>query len=307
MTSRQLPSLNALRAFEAAARHLSLSTAAKELNVTPAAVSHQVKALEDYLGVSLFRRAHNALLLTDAGQVCLPGLSEGFDRLAAAVAATRASEESRPLTVTVSPTFGARWLVPRLERFAEAYPGIDVRLDASERLVDLVSEDVDVAVRYGRGDYPGMQVDKLFGEEVVMPVCSPRLLSGEHALREPADLRHHTLLHVVEPVGTPDWRMWLKAAGVAGCDPLRGPTFTQSNLALEAAIRGQGVALGWFRSVQADLEAGRLVRPFDLSVPVDFGYYLVYPPGSERHARVTAFREWILGAVADDSGEAATA
>jgi LysR family glycine cleavage system transcriptional activator len=264
---RHLPPLNALRAFEAAARHLSLTRAAEELHVTPAAVSHQVKGLEAYLGVKLFRRANRALLLTDAGQACLPGLHEGFDRLAEAVEAVRSRDESGPLTVSVPPSFGAKWLVTRLDRFRQAYPGYDVRLDASMRLVDLMREGVDVAVRYGAGHYEGMRVDRLM-DEVAIPVCSPRLLEGDIPLRVPADLCRHTLLHHTAPYqddSYPDWRMWLQAAALVG-DVL----------------------------VADDIAAGRLARPFQLSFPVNFAYYIVCPLVSAERPRVVAFREWLL-------------
>ncbi|MDX1432759.1 MAG: transcriptional regulator GcvA [Gammaproteobacteria bacterium] len=293
---RRLPPLNALRAFEAAARHLSLSRAAEELHVTPAAVSHQVKGLEEYLGVQLFRRANRALLLTDAGQACLPGLSDGLDRLAEAIDAVHALDESGPLTVSVAPSFGAKWLVTRLDRFRQKHPGYDVRLDASMRVVDLLREGVDVAVRYGAGNYPGMRVDRLM-DEVAIPVCSPRLLEGEHPLRTPADLCHHTLLHHSNPSQEdrfPDWGMWLKAAGVDSCDLTRGPTFSLASMAVQAAVDGQGVALVGSVLVADDIAAGRLVRPFELSFPVNFAYYIVCPEKTAERPRVVAFREWLL-------------
>lgn len=295
--NRQLAPLNGLRAFEAAARHLSLSKAARELNVTPAAVSHQVKGLEEYLGVQLFRRLNKSLLLTDAGQMCLPGLQQGFDRLAEAVAAARAGDETRPITVTAPPTLAAKWLVPRLGHFNEAYPNIQLRLDASAHVVDLVREDVDVAIRYGAGDYPGMVVLCLFDQDIA-PVCSPCLLSDSLPLREPADLCNQTLLHVDEISSYPDWRMWLKSAGVVGCNENRGPHFTQNSLALEAAIEGQGIALMDLVVVDSELKNGRLVKPFDVGFPTKFAHYLVYPLGHDSRPRVAAFRDWILTEVA---------
>jgi LysR family glycine cleavage system transcriptional activator len=293
---RHLPPLNALRAFEAAARHLSITRAAEELHVTPAAVSHQVKGLEAYLGVQLFKRANRSLLLTDAGQACLPGLHEGFDRLAEAMEAVRAGDESGPLTVSVPPSFGAKWLVTRLDRFRQANPGYDVRLDASMRLVDLLREGVDIAVRYGAGHYEGMRVDRLM-DEVAIPVCSPRLLEGDAPLRVPADLCRHTLLHHTAPYqddSYPDWRMWLQAAGVDSCDLSRGPTFSLASMAVQAAIDGQGVALVGSVLVADDIAAGRLVRPFELSFPVNFAYYVVCPVVTADRPRVVAFREWLL-------------
>jgi LysR family glycine cleavage system transcriptional activator len=292
---RRFPPLNALRAFEAAGRYLSLTRAAEELHVTPAAVSHQVKGLESYLGVKLFRRANRGLLLTDAGQACLPGLQEGFEHLAQAMEAVRNWDESAPFTVSVPPSFGAKWLVTRLDRFRHKHPGYDVRLDASMRLVDLTREGVDVAVRYGAGQYPGMRVDRLM-DEVAIPVCSPRLLSGDPPLRVPADLCRHTLLHHTasyQDDSYPDWRMWLQAAGVGNCDLNRGPTFSMASMAVEAAIAGQGVALVGDVLVADDIAAGRLVRAFELSFPVLFAYYIVSPPASADRPRVVAFREWI--------------
>jgi LysR family glycine cleavage system transcriptional activator len=271
---RHLPPLNALRAFEAAARHLSITRAAEELHVTPAAVSHQVKGLEAYLGVQLFKRANRSLLLTDAGQACLP------DRLAEAMEAVRAGDESGPLTVSVPPSFGAKWLVTRLDRFRQANPGYDVRLDA----------------RYGAGHYEGMRVDRLM-DEVAIPVCSPRLLEGDAPLRVPADLCRHTLLHHTAPYqddSYPDWRMWLQAAGVDSCDLSRGPTFSLASMAVQAAIDGQGVALVGSVLVADDIAAGRLVRPFELSFPVNFAYYVVCPVVTADRPRVVAFREWLL-------------
>jgi len=304
---RRLPPLNALRAFEAAARHLSLTRAAEELHVTPAAVSHQVKGLETYLGVKLFRRVNRSLLLTDAGQACLPGLHEGFDRLAEAMEAVRARDESAPFTVTVPPSFGAKWLVTRLDRFRQKHPGYDVRLDASMRLVDLLREGVDIAVRYGAGKYQGMRVDRLM-DEVAIPVCSPRLLEGDNPLRVPEDLCRHTLLHHTAPYqddSYPDWRMWLQAAGVQSCDLSRGPTFSLASMAVQAAMDGQGVALVGHVLVADDIAAGRLVRPFELSFPVLFAYYIVSPLASADNPRVVAFREWLLEEARLSRGQAA--
>jgi LysR family glycine cleavage system transcriptional activator len=300
--NRHLPPLNALRAFEAAGRHLSFTKAAAELHVTPAAISQQLKTLEDYLGVQLFRRLNKALLLTDAGQACLPGLQEGFDRLAEAVKALRARDARRALTVSVAPSFGAKWLVPRLDRFRDAHPGVDVRIDASHRLVDFVREDVDLGIRYGLGDYPGLRVDRLLTDEV-FPVCSLRLLAGPHPLRVPDDLRWHTLLHVDLATGDaccPDWRMWLLAAGVGDIDPTRGPQFSLSSMAEQAAIEGHGVALGSRVLVADDLAAGRLIKPFDLSFPVSFAYYVVCPETTADQPRIAAFREWVMAEATAD-------
>jgi LysR family glycine cleavage system transcriptional activator len=296
---RRLPPLNALRAFEAAARHLSLTKAAAELHVTPGAISQQVKTLEDYLGVQLFRRLNKALLLTEAGQASLPALRDAFDRLAQAVETLRVRDAEQPLTVSVAPSFAAKWLVPRLDRFREVRPEIDVRIDASNRLVDLVREGVDIGIRYGLGNYPGMRVDPLLSEEV-FPVCAPRLLETPHPLRVPADLRWHTLLHVDWVSGFetwPDWRMWLLSAGVSDVDPTHGPRFSQPSMAIQSAIEGHGVTLAGSVLVADDLTAGRLVKPFRLSCPVAFGYYLASPAAAANHPRVVAFRDWIIAEV----------
>lgn len=300
--SRRLPPLNALRAFEAAARHLSFRKAAEELNVTPAAVSHQIKGLEDHVGVALFRRMTRALLLTDAGQAALPLLREGFDKLAEAAARIAAHESADVLTVSVGPSFASKWLVPRLDRFRAAHPQIDVRLDANDELVDFRQDGVDVAVRYGSGAYPGLRADLLFGE-LVVPVCSPALLSGAHPIRTPDDLRHHTLLHLdwrMEDTAAPNWRMWLLAAGIKGIDPTRGPRFNIESMAVQAAVEGHGVALADSVLVQDDLAAGRLVTPFELSLPgpTRFCYFLVSPEATAGQPKIAAFREWILAEAA---------
>ena len=293
---RRLPPLNSLRAFEAAARHLSITKASEELNVTPAAISHQVKGLEEYLGVTLFRRLNRALLLTDAGQACLPALREGFDLLADAMEIIRAREEGRALTISVPPSFAAKWLVPRLDHFTQAHPGIDVRIDASLRVIDLHREDVDLAIRYGPGGYAGLHEVPLLSDEV-FPVCSPRLMKGEHPLKVPEDLRFHTLLHFDGPVdqtGYPDWRMWLRAAGVDNVDSTRGPRFSVASHAVLAATEGQGVALVGNVLAESDITAGRLVKPFELGVTIDFKYYLLSPAVSAHNPKVVAFRNWLM-------------
>ncbi len=295
---RRLPPLNALRAFEAAGRHLSFTKAAEELHVTPAAISHQVKALEDYLGVQLFRRLTRGLLLTDAGQTCLPGLGKSFDGLAAAVENLRGLEEGGVLTVSVLTSLAAKWLVPRLDRFHKAYPDIDVRISSTIRLVDFARDGVDLAIRYGLGHWPGLRADLMRTEEL-FPVCSPALLEGPHPLRTPDDLRHHTLLHdeswkVVFIDAYPEWSTWLEAAGVRDIEPTHGPGLSPSSMVIQAAIDGQGVALGRSVLVEADLADGRLVKPFALTLPVDYAYYVVSPETAAERPKVAAFREWIM-------------
>ena len=292
---RRLPPLNALRAFEASARHLSFTKAADELAVTPAAVSHQVKALEDLLGVTLFRRTKRALLLTDEAQAVLPGIRDGFERLLHAVEQLGAVGKSGVLTVSLAPSFAVKWLLPRLDRFQAAHPEIDVRVAASMELVDFGVGDVDVAIRYGAGSYAGLVVERLVSD-TVYPVCSPDLLKGPHALTSPDRLRHHVLLHDDSPDDDetcPNWPMWLKAAGVADADATRGPRFNQSSLVIEAAILGRGVALAKSTLADADVAAGRLVRPFDVSVPVNFAYYVVYPETKAALPKVRLFHDWL--------------
>ncbi len=299
--NRHLPPLNSLRAFEASARHLSLKKAAEELHVTPAAVSHQVRALEEFIGAQLFRRLTRALRLTEAGQAALPLLREGFDKLAEAADAMRAEEQARVLTISVAPSFGAKWLIPRLDRFRAMHPEFDIRIDATDALVNFADDGVDVALRFGRGTYRNLRSVCLM-PEVSVPVCSPRLLERDPPLRRPEDLRHHTLLHVqwrTEDDAAPSWRMWLRAAGIDGVDAGRGPRFSAEGMALEAAIAGQGVALASAALVEGDLKAGRLVRPFppSASQATEFSYYLVYPEAKAGDPKVMAFRGWVLAEV----------
>jgi LysR family transcriptional regulator, glycine cleavage system transcriptional activator len=288
--SRRLPPLNAMRAFEAAARHLSFTKAAEELNVTQAAISHQVKALEEWLGVPLFRRLNRALLLTDAGQNYGPPLGQSFDLLADATDRIRDDDNRGTLTVTTLPSIASKWLVPRLGRFRQAHPDIDLRIDASQHLSDFARENVDVAVRYGRGNWEGTRADRLMTEDF-FPVCSPDLIDGDPPLHKLDDLHRHTLLH---DDNRTDWTVWFLAAGIAGGDPKRGPGFTDSSLVLQAAVDGQGVALGRSALAAADLAAGRLVQPFNISLPATFAYYLVCPEATAERPKIAAFRDWLL-------------
>ena len=295
---RQLPPLNALRAFEASARLMSFSKAAEELNVTPAAVSQQIRALEEIAGVKLFRRLTRSLLLTDAGQAALPFMTEGLDHLAEGYRAMRRQEAAGVLTVSVGPTVGAKWLVPRLERFNARHPEIGIRVDANVRLVDFRRDDVDVAIRYGAGVYDGLASHCLMSE-FVAPVCSPALLAGDTPLRTPADLRHHTLLHAqwrMQHAFAPNWRMWLLAAGLTDIDADRGPQFSEDSLVVEAAIAGQGVALVGRAVVAADLRSGALVHPFGASDgrSEDYRYFVVYPEADASRPKVRAFTDWLL-------------
>lgn len=291
---RRLPPLNALRAFEAAARHLNFSRAADELSVTPGAVSQQIQNLEDYVGAALFKRTPKGLLLTDAAQTALPALREAFDRLAEAASLLTAAVDGRRLTITAAPSFAAKWLVPRLGAFEQKHPQVDVWLSAGLELVDLTAGEVDLAIRYGGGRYPGLEVTRLLGESVI-PVISPALLA-ETPLSGPEDLKNHVLLHDGSPDpddSCPDWPMWLAARGLKNIDGMRGPRFNQSSLVIEAAVNGRGVALAKRTIAQADLDAGRLVAPLQIATAVDFAYYLVHPKAKGRLPQVKAFISWI--------------
>jgi LysR family glycine cleavage system transcriptional activator len=314
----RLPPLNALKAFETAARHLSIKQAAAELNVTPAAVSHQIKALENHLGVPLFLRHNRALELTEAARAALPKLREGFDSLAQAVERLRAHKGTGQLTVSVAPSLAARWLMPRLHHFFEAHPEIDVRVSARLRqpsaggrtelaersTIDAWLADSDVAILYGHGDYPGFRVDKLL-PLTITPICSPKLITDrEHPLMWPDDLKNHLLLH--DDTGTlydgvSFWEVWLKAAGVTGMDVKRGPHFSHAVLAFEAAAEGHGVVATMPILAEADLNAARLVMPFALRVPLESAYYVVCSDAAATRASVAGFRAWLLAEAARET------
>ena len=295
--SRRLPSLNALRAFEAAARQASFARAAEELHVTPAAVSQLVKQLEDYLGVTLFRRGKQ-LTLSKSAFATLPILSEAFDQLERVVARLRSSDERGPLVVSTPPAFAARWLVPRLDYFQERHPEIELRLLATRRLVDFARDEVDLAIRFGSGDYPGLQVERL-KDETIIPVAAPGLAAD---IRCAGDLARKPLLHDEWHTSHqvfPDWETWLASQGVRPDAPLRIRHFGDATLTLQAAVAGLGVALAWHSLVADDLSRGTLVRLLDLSIASDLAYHLVIPPNRAKLAKVTAFREWLLAEVDD--------
>lgn len=292
---RRLAHLNALRAFEAAARRRSFALAAAELSVTPAAISQQIKSLEDYLGVGLFKRVSKGVVLTDVAQAMLPQLRAGFDQIAAGLARATVSGGRTTLVVSLTPSVAAKWLMPRLERFTSVHAGIEVRLDTATRLVEFAREQVDLALRYGAGRWPGLAVTLLMTEEV-FPVCSPKLSGGKHPLRRVEDLRRHTLIHdssMPAASAFPRWSSWLKTVGARGIDPARGLHLNASMLAIQAAIEGQGVALGRSVLVADDLAAGRLVRPFSFPFPLRFGYYLVHPRRPPQAGAVKAFSDWL--------------
>lgn len=294
---RRLPPLNAVRAFEAASRHSSFQSAADELAVTPGAVAQQIKSLEQWLGMPLFRRLPSkGVALTAAGQRYAATVSQLLDGLADATARLVGQDNAHILTVSTIPSFASQWLIPRLGAFRQAHPGLDVRVIASNGLTDFTREEVDIVVRYGRGHYPGLWSTLLL-HETFFPVCSPALLTHpEHPLRSVQDLKHHVLLHEeVEPLfsASPDWERWLAIAGATGIDARRGPRFTHTYLALQAAAAGQGVALVTSVLIGNDLATGRLIRPFGPEVPGPYNYHLVCPPEALDLPKVAAFRHWI--------------
>lgn len=294
--ARHLPPLNPLRAFEVAARHSSFTKAAEELFVTPSAVSHQVKTLEEHLGMVLFLREAKTLTLTAAGRAYLPNVQQAFQMLADAT--RRLSTELAPvLRVDIPPTFAAKWLIPRLDRFVKAHPEIDIRVSADSGPLDFARDSYDLAIRFGRGHYPDLHAELCLAVNV-FPVCSPALMAGPHPLREPSDLRHHTLLHDASTYAdgsNPDWAAWLRHADARGVDATRGPSFTPSHLVINAAIDGLGVALAKDSWVEQDLLQGRLVRPFATALPVESAYYMVFPKHRAKDLRIATFVDWLRG------------
>lgn len=299
---RRLPPLNALRAFEAAARHLSFTKAANELHVTQTAISHQVRQLEEYLRVPLFRRLTRKVELTAEGRLLLPGLSDGFDRLAEAVDTLAQHGDERCLTVSLTPSFGSKWLLGRLPRFWRDHADIDLRVHHSMDLVEFGRDEVDMAVRHGTGQWPGLVAERLLPVDLV-PVCSPALLEVGPKLEQPNDLANHTLLHEVD---YEDWTQWLTLAGAEGVDPRRGQILDDGWVMLQLAINGEGVALGSLALAADDLAAGRLVSPFDLTLSLGTSYHIVYPQGALNDPKVRAFRDWLMEEAArEGSSEAA--
>lgn len=290
MTER-LPPLSALRAFAAAGRHLSFQRAAAELAVTPTAISHQIRRLEEDLGVALFRRLTRKLLLTDAGQALLPEVAGAFDKLTGAVERLKASGDGGTLTISSITTLCFRWLAPRLPRFQSQHPRIEVRLEASPRLVDFAREEVDVAIRHGSGIWPGITAHKLFDDRLT-PLISPRLLAKGPRLEKPADIFGYTLLREVAP--HTEWEVWFSAAGLKPAGSTRGPSFNSSQLAAQAAENELGIALVDPDFFREELTSGRLVQPFPIVAHTGKSNYLAYPATYEARPKVVAFREWIL-------------
>ena len=291
MTAR-LPSLNGLRAFEAAARHLSFTQAASELNVTQTAISHQIRRLEDELGLRLFVRKNRALALTPEAREYLPGIRAAFNDLRLATDRLLRKDDSNVLTVSTLASLAAKWLLPRLSAFQEAHPEIDVRITTSTGLVDFNNGDVDAAIRYGRGHWPHARSEWLMADEM-FPVCSPTLLTGKRPLRSPEDLRDQVLLHNTN--NGDDWRLWLTAAGLpADISKQPGITFDLILMTVQAAIDGMGVAMGRTTYVKDDIAKGRLVVPFEITLPADAGFYIVSPEGTVDSPKLHAFRQWLI-------------
>jgi len=294
---RQLPPLNALRAFEAAARNESFTRAAEELCVTQGAVSHQVKALEATLGIKLFNRERQRLAITDAGREYLNVVRDALDRIAAGTERVLQRQSSGVLTVSTSPDFAAKWLVYRLGRFAEAHPGIDLRVSATMHHVDFVREEVDVAVRHGDGNWGGLNAVRLCSEQL-FPVCSPKLVSGRNRIAEPADLLKSPLLHLDDSKA---WSQWFDAAGVADAEMSHGLVLNRASMLIDAAVDGQGVALARTTLAAWDVLNGRLVKPFDVGLRLSRTYWIVCPKTTSTKPKITTFRDWLLAEAADDA------
>src|SRR6202163_901342 len=292
MTAR-LPSLNGLRAFEAAARHLSFTVGASELNVTQTAISHQIRRLEEELGIRLFIRQNRALALTPEARDYLPGVRAAFNDLRLATERLLRKDNDHVLTVSTLASLAAKWLLPRLSAFQEAHPGIDVHITTSTGLVDFKSGDVDAAIRYGRGQWPGLRADWLMADEL-FPVCSPALLKADKPLRCPEDLAYQTLLHSTGGYDD-DWRLWLTAAGLpSNISKHPGLSFDLIFMTVQAAIDGIGVPRGRTSYLEADVAKGRLVVPFKITLPADAGFYLVSPEGKADTPKLSAFRKWLI-------------
>lgn len=295
VTSRRLLPLNALKAFEAAGRHLNFTAAAEELSVTLSAISHQIRQLEEMLGVPLFHRTRRGLVLSPEGQVILPDLQRGFDHLAQALSKLEARRAEGTLTINMFSTVAMRWFIPRLARFQAKHPEIDVRITTTMKPVDLEREGLDCAIRYGDGSWPGLAATRLFAEELTV-VGHPSL---RQAVRQPADLRGQKLLHSQHRLE--HWRIWLQAMGVSDIDPTAGPVFETRSFTIQAAIQGLGVAVMDPAFVAEEIKAGSLVRLFDQTLPVSGAYWLVCLEHMSDAPRLKAMREWLLEEVGASS------
>lgn len=294
---QRLPPLNALKTFEAAARHESFTRAAQELSVTQGAVSQQVKALEAQLGVRLFHREHQKLVITESGRQYQAVVRDALDRIAFGTERLMQRQNSSVLTVSTSPDFAAKWLVHRLGKFAESHADIDLRVSAAMHHVDFAREEVDVAVRHGDGQWAGLDAVRLTDQEQLFPVCSPRLIEGRRRRVKPTDLLKIALLHLDS---RKDWSRWFAAAGIPDASPKHGPVLNRASMLIDAAVDGQGIALARTTLAAWDLINGRLVRPFSVSLPLSKTYWIVCPAAASTLAKVVRFRDWLLQEAAED-------
>jgi LysR family glycine cleavage system transcriptional activator len=296
---RPLPPLNALRAFEATARHLSFSKAADELHVTPAALSHQIRGLEDLLGLKLFVRRARSIELTEAARLIHPGIRTGFESMRVAIDQLDQDRRDRVLVVSSTPGLTAKWLVPRLYRFLEKHPDIDTRITASVGYANFASDGVDIGIRLTSGVHPDLYVEKL-SDEWLLPLCSPRLLEADPPLRRPADLPRFNLIQIDLPGVVPTWGDWMQLAGIDGIDTRRGLRLNVADHALDAASEGAGVVLGYKLVASHDIGLGRLVAPFgpEIALP-GRSYFFVCPKGQEKRPAIKAFRDWVFAEIGE--------
>jgi LysR family glycine cleavage system transcriptional activator len=298
---RPLPPLNALRAFEATARHLSFSKAAEELHVTPAALSHQIRGLEDLLGLKLFVRRPRSIELTEAARLIQPGIRTAFESMRVAIDQLDQGRKDRVLVVSSTPGLTAKWLVPRLYRFLARHPDIDTRITASVGYANFATDGVDIGIRLSSGVHPDLYVEKL-SDEWLLPLCSPRLLEADPPLLSPADLPRFNLIQIDLPGVVPTWGDWMQLAGIDGIDTRRGLRLNVADHALDAASEGAGVVLGYKVVASHDLGLGRLVAPFGPEIPVPGrSYHFVCPKGEEKRPVIKAFRDWVFDEIAQTS------
>jgi LysR family glycine cleavage system transcriptional activator len=288
--ARRLPPLNSLKSFEAAGRQLSFTRAAQELNVTQAAVSHQIKVIEEYLGVTLFVRTPRKLVLTEQGKTLLPDVIEAFDKVSNAISAIKQEPSSKMISVRLAPSFAAKWLSPRLKYFWLQYPEIDLCLYHAHPAVDFDREEIDIAVTYGKGDWPGLVVDQILSLDF-FPVCTPAFMSNDKPLSDIDNLRYYSLLH---DANYECWADWLKLANIDEINASKGTIIDDTNVLIQAAVDGQGVALGSTTFVQDLLDSGKLIKPFDITLVNEFAYYIVCPEAHLKNPSVQAFKNWLL-------------
>jgi LysR family glycine cleavage system transcriptional activator len=286
-----LPPLNALKAFAAAGRQLNMTAAAKELFVTPSALSHQIRGLENLLGIKLFIRTRHGLKLTDAGLLILPGLNDAFDQMSNTMALLKPGKDNQILTISMLSTFAMRWFIPRLSRFQQQHADIDVRISTSVELVNFDRDDVDCTIRFGAGHWPGLTAIRLFTEQLT-PVCSPRLATTERPLDTPRNLENFTLLHA--RLRPDDWRIWLNAVGLNNFKMAHEQIYETRNFAIQAAVDGLGVAVVDPSLAAGEIESGRLIQPFRQTLTGENAYYLVYPQKRETDPAIIALQNWLL-------------